>query len=137
VSRRALLSLAILFTTACGQVVKIGSEGEIPTPPPAPDAGLGLACGDGCALDTTCTANGCPPSAGGSCDVDGHCTINTPVCPGPDVDPRCAGATCGKPCDACDPVNPNCATSIDAGPGSPPLFCDAKQQCQPGPITCP
>ena len=138
-SRRALLSITVaaLFTGACGQIVLIGSEGELPAPPPVADGCLKLACGEVCAVATACTANECSSSASGFCDLDGHCAINQPVCPVPDSDPRCAGVLCGTACDPCDPSTPSCTTIVDAGAGNPPLFCDAKQQCQPEPIICP
>ena len=135
-NRRALpwIALATLFTAACGDIVRIGSEGEPPAPLPPTDVCLQRLCGEPCAI-TFCSANECASSEGGFCDLEGHCVIDAPPCP--DVDPRCAGLACGAVCNLCDPGNPTCITSVDAGPPTPPLFCDAKQQCQPAMSPCP
>jgi hypothetical protein len=136
VSWRALLwiTAAAILTASCGEIVQIGAQGEPPTPLPLPiDACSNLACGEPCPL-TKCTGTECPPSAGGFCNSDGICTLNTPACVVPDA--RCSGVPCGAPCAPCVPANPSCSTSTDAGPDSPPMVCDAFQKCKAGTITC-
>lgn len=130
-----LLAPAMLFAAACGEIIVLGSQGEPLSPPLLGDCPL-QACGAQCDLVVPCTTTECPPDVSGFCDVEAHCTINVPDCPLETVDPRCTGQACGAQCDPCDPADPSCTPSADAGPGNPPLFCDAKQQCQPAPITC-
>lgn len=135
-SRRALLSFAAatLLSTACGDIVQIGAEGDVAAPSPPSDGCSTLKCGESCPF-TMCTNVDCPPSVGGVCNLDGLCTLDTPVvCAGPSS--LCAGVKCGMPCGSCDPNSPNCSTDVDAGPGNPTPVCDAFQQCQTSAVIC-
>lgn len=145
-SARAWIGIAVapLLLAACGERVQIGDNDPIAVPPqptssppdqpdppdPPPDVCVNALCGQPCPLDT-CVGMGCPPSTGGYCDPEGQCVLAMPECP--DVDAECVGHPCGAPCPPptpCMPGDPDCTVS------TPPMQCDAFQQCQVGPVTC-
>jgi hypothetical protein len=146
VSARVWLGIAAasLLLAACGERVEIGDNDPIAvsppstssTPPSPPDPPPGVCanapCGLPCPL-APCIGMGCSPSTGGYCDLGGKCSLAMPECP--DANASCVGHPCGAPCDPptpCDPADPDCTVTTD-----PPKQCNALQQCQLGPVSCP